>query len=328
MQKFADIVGHEKEKDHLQNALSSGRLSHAYIFEGEEGMGKRTLARTFAALLQCEAHGSEPCGVCVSCMQAESGNHPDIIHIKPEKSRLGVDEIRTKLNSDIAVKPYSSQYKIYIIEAAGSMTEQAQNALLKTIEEPPSYGIIVLLTENQGSFLPTILSRCVSLRLKPVATGEIKAYLMQKKQTPDYLAELAAAFSGGNVGRAIRHASSDDFIKTKNETVHLLRYIDDMELSEIMDSVSAMSAQKSQIYEYLDLMMLWYRDVLIYKATQNINKVLFRDEMSSIQVQASTRSFENLDSIIRAFDKTKQRLRANVNFDLAIELLLLTIKEH
>ena len=151
MHEFKDILGHEQIKEHFQNAAATGKVSHAYILSGEEGMGKKTLANAFAMTLLCEEGGREPCMQCHACKQVLSGNHPDLIYVTHEKpASMGVDDIREQINDTIMVRPYSSQYKIYIVDEAQKMTVQAQNALLKTIEEPPAYAVIMLLTTDHS----------------------------------------------------------------------------------------------------------------------------------------------------------------------------------
>lgn len=191
MAGFRDIVGQEQIKEHLQNALESGKISHAYIINGEKSSGKEFIAKVFAMTLQCEAGGTEPCQECHSCKQALSANQPDIIRVTHEKpNTISVDDIRVQINNDVAIKPYSSRYKVYIVNEAEKMTQQAQNALLKTLEEPPEYAVILLLTANVNSLLPTILSRCVVLNMKPVSDTQVKKYLMEQLQIPDYKAEI------------------------------------------------------------------------------------------------------------------------------------------
>ena len=147
MFSFTEIVGHEQIKEHMQAAIRDKKPFHAYLFQGEEGVGKEALARTFAAGLQCQSESADkPCKECVSCRQMESGNQPDVIWVTREKASLGVDEIREQLCNTMDIKPFSSPYKIYLVPEAEKMTEAAQNALLKTIEEPPEYGIVILMT--------------------------------------------------------------------------------------------------------------------------------------------------------------------------------------
>lgn len=328
MTDFKNIIGHEQIIEHMQNAILYQKISHAYILNGEKGSGKKLLADVFAKTLQCESKETTPCGVCRTCLQMESGNQPDVIYVTHEKASIGVDDIREQVNNDIGIKPYSSRYKIYIIEDAHKMTEQAQNALLKTIEEPPVYGILILLTENVNQLLPTILSRCVTLNLKPVRTELIKEYLMTEYKIPDYAAGISASFCQGNVGKAISYASSEEFLKMKEEALHLLRNIEDMELYEIIDAIKGIALNKLEINDFIDLMMLWYRDILMFKVTKNPNLLLFKEEFKYISRQASTRDYEGIENIINAMDKAKIRLKANVNFDIAIELMLLTLKEN
>jgi DNA polymerase-3 subunit delta' len=322
------VVGHEGVIRHLQNAIQAGKVSHAYIFHGEEGMGKNLLAGIFAKALECEEGGISPCGKCRSCMQYDSRNQPDIIYVTHEKASIGVDDIRLQVNADIQVKPYNSPYKIYIIDDADKLTEAAQNALLKTIEEPPEYAMIFLLADNINTLLPTILSRCVVLNLKPVDRKLIKEHLMQKLQVPDYAAEIAAGFCGGNIGKAIKYASSEDFIRMKEDVLHILKYMDEMELYEIISGLKTISENKGSIDDYIDLMILWFRDVLLLKATHDPNLLLYKEEYQSIKKQANVKSYNGIENIISSMEKAKLRLKANVNFDITIELMLLTIKEN
>ncbi len=329
MAGFSSIIGHEQIKEHLQNAISMNKVSHAYIFNGLDKSGKMSLAKSFAMALQCEQQSTEGCMKCHSCKQALSGNQPDIIYLTHEKpNTISVDDIRKQINSDIQIKPYASPYKIYIIDEAEKMNQQAQNALLKTIEEPPAYVVILLLTNNADTFLPTILSRCIILNLKMVPSDIIRNYLMEEYQVPDYKADVCAAFSQGNVGKAIQLASSEDFNEIKNSALQLLKRIKDIELYEMIEAIKQISKYKLEINDYFDLMLIWYRDVLLYKATSDANSLIFRDEVHNIKKQASKSSYEGLESIIKALDKVKIRLNANVNFELAMELLLQTIKEN
>ena len=329
MAAFSDILGNEQIIEHLQNAIRMDKVSHAYILNAPEASGKMMIAEAFAAALQCEKKGVEPCGVCHSCKQAASHNQPDIIYVRHEKpNTIGVDDIRVQINQDIAVKPYSSPYKIYIVDEAEKMNVQAQNALLKTIEEPPAYGVILLLTTNADSFLPTILSRCIRLDLKPVANDQLKDFLMKKCGVVDYQADVCVAFSQGIVGKAMALASSAHFNEIKDAALQLLKRVKDIDLSEMIGAVKHIGEYKLEINDYFDIMMIWYRDVLLYKATADVNGLIFKDEVYEIKKQANTSSYHGIELILEGLEKAKVRLNANVNFDLVIELLLLTLKEN
>lgn len=329
MADFKDILGHEGIIEHLQNAIAMNRVSHSYIFNGEDGLGKMMLAKAFAKTLQCEAGESTPCGQCRSCIQADTGNQPDIIYLTHEKpASIGVDDVRTQLVDDIVIRPYSSRYKVYIIDEAEKLTTQAQNAILKTIEEPPAYAVIIFLTSNAGIFLPTILSRCVMLNLKPVKSQLIIEYLMKNCQVPEYQAELCAAFAQGRPGRAVKLAASPDFEDIKNDIIKLLKGIHNIELTELVAAIKQINGYDISVDDCLDIMTLWYRDILLFKVSRDPNALIFGDEVADIRKVAGKSSYEGLETIMEAFDKAKARLHANVNFDMTMELLLLTIKEN
>ncbi|CUX22514.1 DNA polymerase III subunit [Clostridium sp. C105KSO13] len=331
MSSFKDVVGHNDIIQYIENAVTLDKVSHAYILNGEKGSGKKLLANLFAMSLQCEnrEEDGDACGKCKSCKQAMNSNQPDIIKVIHEKpNTISIDDIREQVNGDIAIKPYSSKYKIYIIADADMMTVQAQNAILKTIEEPPEYAVIMLLTENAETLLPTIRSRCVMLKLRNIKDQLIKKYLMEQMQIPDYKADVCVAFAQGNMGKAIMLASSEHFNEIKEEAVHLLREINDMELSNLLEAVKRCSTYKLEISDYLDVLAIWFRDVLIYKATMNVDRVVFSDQLKYIKDRASKSSYEGIEIILDALEKAKSRLKANVNYELTMELLLLTIKEN
>ena len=329
MAGFKDIIGQEQIKEHLQNALETGKVSHAYIINGEKSSGKEFIAKIFAMALQCEQGGVEPCNECRSCKQTLSKNQPDIIYVSHEKpNTISVDDIRAQINNDVAIKPYSSKYKVYIINEAEKMTPQAQNAILKTLEEPPAYAVILLLVSNVNTLLPTILSRCVVLNMKPVRDALVKKYLMEELQIPDYKAEVCVAFARGNVGKAKLLASSEEFENVKAEALSLLKYIKDMEIQEIVAAIKKINEYKLEINDYMDIMSIWYRDVLMFKATNDVNHMVFKEEVQTIRKVAARSSYEGIERVIKALDTAKKRLDANVNFDLVMELLLLEVQEN
>lgn len=329
MARFSDVIGQDAIKEHLQNAIRLGKVSHAYIINGERSAGKEFIAKLFAMTLQCEKKGDEPCQECRSCKQALSENQPDIIRLIHEKpNTISVDDIRTQINNDMAIKPYSSPYKIYIISEAEKMTVQAQNALLKTLEEPPEYGIILILTSSVETLLPTIQSRCVILNVRPVADELVKKYLMETMQIPDYKAEVCTAFARGNIGRAKLLASSEEFDKVKEEALILLKNINTMEISDIVTAIKKINEYQLDVSDYLDILAIWYRDVLLFKAMNDVNHLIFRQEIQYIKKVAARSSYEGIERVLEALDKAKVRLAANVNFDLTMELLLLVIQEN
>ncbi len=329
MTGFLDVLGHEQTILHMKHAIEMDKVSHAYIISGEKGSGKKLLADLFAQTLQCERKGTEPCMECQSCKQALSLNQPDIIRVIHEKpNTISVEDIRTQINGDIMIRPYSSPYKIYIVDEAEKLSVQAQNALLKTIEEPPVYAVLLLLTTNAGMLLQTIRSRCVILELKPVSSPMVKNYLMEQLEVPEYHADICTAFAQGNVGKAKRLALSDSFSEMLEHALHLVKYIHDMEVVDMISDLKRINTYKMEINDYLDLLTVWYRDVLMFKATRDADSLIFSHELISIREKAQKSSYEGLECIIKSLEKAKIRLNANVNFDMALELLLLTMKEN
>ena len=329
MATFQDIIGQDQMKEHLMGAIQHGKVSHAYLINGERSSGKEFIAKVFAKALQCEEGVIEPCGKCHSCKQAESGNQPDIIFVTHEKpNSFGVEDIRTQINQDIVIKPYSSKYKIYIMNEAEKMTVQAQNALLKTLEEPPAYAVIILLTTNVEAMLPTILSRLVVLNMKPVGDQLVKDYLMKEVKVPNYKADICVAFARGNLGKAKLLATSEEFDKVKEEAISLLKNIRQMEIQEVMKAIKKIGEYKLEVNDYLDIMAIWFRDALLFKATNDANHLIFKEEIQYIKKVADQSTYEGIDSILKALEQAKRRIEANVSFDLAMELLLLTIQEN
>lgn len=326
---YANILGHENIIAQLKNAVSVNKVSHAYIFNGEDGSGKNIIAKSFAMSLLCEKGGEEGCGECHFCKQVLSGNNPDLKYLSHEKpASIGVEDVREQLVEDIAIKPYNGKYKVYIVDEAEKMTVQAQNAILKTIEEPPAYIVIIFLTNNVEVFLPTIISRCIIFNLRPIKDDVIVEHLISKYMVPEYEARICASYAQGKLGRAIRLATSDDFGRIKDEALKFVKNVYSYDIADLIDIVKAVTEFKISITEYIDLIAMWYRDVLLFKVTKDPNNLIFADEINGIRKQASKSSYEGIEKILQGLEVAKVRLKANVNFELTIELMLLCIKEN
>lgn len=333
---YKNIVGQEQIKEFIRKTINMNIVSHAYIICGEKGSGRLDIANLFAASLQCrseydvydESTYNKPCGDCPSCKQMDGGNQPDVITVETDKQSIGVDVIRQQINNTAQIKPYAGPYKIYIIPEAEKMTEEAQNALLKTIEEPPEYVVMFLITDNIGSLLPTVISRCIELNMKPLSQKVIVEYLMNNMNIPDYQAEASAVFSQGNIGKAIRFATDSSFMTVRNDVIKVLKTIEDKGTDEIAVIVKKIKEENYDIDDYLDMAILWYRDVLLYKALKDTSTLIFKEETKSVIKDAKVRSYENIELCIEAIEKAKRRLNANVNFDITIELMLTTLKEN
>ena len=215
MYTFQEIRGNIPLVEQLKTAANGGKVSHAYLFIGGAGAGKGLIANTFAKALQCE--GTEkPCGQCRSCQSFDHGNHPDIIYVRGEKKNIVVDEIREQILETVDLKPYHYQKKIYIIEKADTMNVQAQNAILKTLEEPPAHAVFLLLAERAEAFLPTILSRVVTMKIRPLSEGTVAAYLMEHGLLEEE-SHVLAAYAQGRIGQALELKEDEAFREMRQD---------------------------------------------------------------------------------------------------------------
>ena len=231
---FKGIVGHEDIIAHFKSSIETGNVAHAYIISGDAGSGKKALAYAFAETLECEAGGTEACGTCQSCLQVSTGNYPDIITVTHEKPNLiSVDEVRDQLINTIDIKPYKGKYKIYIIPDAELLNVQAQNAMLKTIEEPPAYAVILLLTTNLDKLLETVKSRCLKLQTKPIRERDVLAYLTNVMGLTKEKAYFCLDFAQGNLGKAIKLAGNDEYAAIVDSVVGVLAHIDEMDVETL-----------------------------------------------------------------------------------------------
>lgn len=358
MAHFADIIDQEQITEHVQNALRTGKISHAYIISGDTGTGKKTLANIIAKTILCENPKEtgkyiESCDECHSCKQAESGSHPDIRVLHHEKpTSISINEIRQQVCDDVYIKPYSD-HKIYIIPDAELMTVQAQNALLKTLEEPPHYVVILILTSNIDVFLPTIISRCIVFPIKPVRDDLIMKYLMEARKIVDYKARLSVSFAQGNVGKAIMLSENEDFEKLKNGTIDLMSRLERLTVNEVADRLNALLSKTAEkegaseddedaeagkksktkkldpliIDNFLDILMSLVRDALVYKAENSADHLIFADKLSYISSVTKNCSYNDLDRMQKAIDEAKSRIKSNVNAILTLEMLMLNLKE-
>ena len=361
MVHFADIIDQDQITEHMQNALKTDKVSHAYIISGDTHSGKKMMARVFAKTILCENRMDvggviENCGECHSCKQAETDSHPDIRILHHEKpTTISVNEIRQQVCDDVYIKPYSD-HKIYIIPDGEMMTVQAQNALLKTLEEPPSYTVIIILTSNIEAFLPTIISRCIVFPIKPVRDDLIMRFLMEKRKIVDYKARLSVSFAQGNVGKAILLSENEEFERLKNNTIDLLSKLERLTIKDMMDRVQLIltktdgdtneTAEKGDgdkeekktkssskkpdpimIENFLDILLFLVRDTLVYKAEESADHLIFADKLSYISSVTKKCSYKELNDMLTAIDEAKSRIKSNVNALLTLEMMLLNLKE-
>ena len=323
MRNWNEIIGHESIKNYLQEAVAKDKPSHAYIFNGGEGIGKRTMAEIFVKSLMCEGEGEAPCGICRACKQCDTGNNPDVFHVTHAKQAITVEDVRSQIIGPMEIKPYSSKYKVFIVDEAEKMNEAAQNALLKTFEEPPEYGIMILLTTNADSFLETIRSRAVVLNFQLVGQKEIVEFLMREKRVPDYLAANVAACANGCPGMAYHWIDDAEFQEELEECLRILRKIERIDTPTAIDTARKWAKNKEDAYFFLNIFEIWLRDVLLIKSTGKSGKCLLKNEESYERGQASRKDYLELSRMLDKEADFRAKIKTNVNIEsAAVDFLL------
>ena len=322
---FQDILGQAHIKQRLEQSIRRNQLSHSYLFLGERGMGKQTMARAFAKRLLCTGEGPRPCGRCHSCIQLAADTHPDVITITRDKTSLGVDRVREQLSEEIRIRPFSGERRIFIIPEAEKMTVQAQNAILKTIEEPPAYAMILLLAEQEEALLPTIRSRVLRLSFRPVPETQI-AEQLRRKGAAAARAEEAARFSRGIYGRAEELALSEEAYTRYQRTLELLRKLPKCGETVFHRAQTEITELYPEPRDFLSFLRLYYRDVLCVKGGGNSEALIFPQEEEALIREAKDLSYEQAGKILQETEAAEERFRLNVSKELTTELLLLAIR--
>lgn len=326
MYTFQEIRGNTALVRQLKTAAANGKFSHAYLFAGGAGAGKRLAANTFAKALQCESGGEKPCGYCRSCQAFDHGNHPDVIYVRGEKKTiLTVDEVREQILETVAIKPYQYEKKIYIIERADTMNIQAQNALLKTLEEPPAHAVFLLLAERTEAFLPTILSRVVTMQLRPLSEETIAAYLREKELLSEEESHILAAYAQGRIGQALELREDEVFRQMREDILQKLESLPSTPEGEVYLWAKELEVYKNDL-RFLDIMEIWYRDLLLAKCLREERYLIQKDRKDAI-FRAAREPAQQLAKKAEAVQKARMRLIQNANFRLTIEVMLMDIKE-
>jgi DNA polymerase III subunit delta' len=319
---FSEIAGHQRQLDTLRLAMANGRLHHAYLLLGPEGLGKRTVALALAKAICCVDSEQDYCGRCVNCMRITNGNHPDVRLIEPlpDKKEIGIQQIR-ELQRELNYRSFSGKRKIAIIDPATLMNLSAQNALLKTLEEPPADSLIVLITPNTGGLLPTLRSRCLSLSFAPLSSAQVSAFLESRHGMQADEARLLAAMSMGSIGAAAS-LDKDEFIEKRRIWSNMLMSLKAGDYNAAMVAAEALAKNRDEALKFLKWAESWYRDLLVYSATQRPNELVNLDMLPQIDQQATERS---VDCILSAFSHTTDAsagIQRNLNRRMVLEKFL------
>ncbi|MDF2615910.1 MAG: holB [Sedimentibacter sp.] len=321
---YSQVAGQEEIKTSLIKSIKSKQISHCYIFEGPKGMGKYELALIFAQSLFCSDFHEEPCNSCQDCIKMNSMNHPDLHIVNQDEITIKREDI-DELVESVYKKPYESDKKVYIIKDAHKMTTQAANTFLKTLEEPPGDSVMILLTTNVNLLLPTIVSRCQTIKFRNISKKTIKTYLIDKFNQTEDLADLAANYSGGILNKAVNIANGkDDVLEKRKEIINLFDKIIKSDSEIIYEVENYFEENKDDIDTIITIIMLWIRDVVFVK--NNMKNLIINKDFTNLAVSHSETMKDNSD-IIEYLQAASDNIKSNVNYKLAIDNMLLKIQE-
>ncbi|MCV2272625.1 DNA polymerase III subunit delta' [Clostridioides difficile] len=306
---FENIIGQDFAKKYLTNSIKKNKLNNAYMFEGMDGIGKKKFADDLSKLL-LDYENLE--------------NSPDYVLIKPDGNSIKIAQIRN-LQSDIVIRPHKD-YKIYIINNAEKMTVEAQNALLKTLEEPPNYAIIILVTNNKESLLETIKSRCDIIKFSPIPIEDLKRYLINTG-IEEERAQLLAIFSRGSIENALNLSQSSEFSMMREDIQQYIQIMLDKNIVEILNIPNNMEKYRGKIIALLDMMINYFRDIILLKENVNKNMLINVDKLVFIQNMSGKISYSQLSKIIDIIEDAKSKIKSNCNFNISIQVMSLNIYE-
>lgn len=293
---FNNILGNEEAKKILENTIKTQNISHSYMFIGQDGIGKFMIAKEFAKAILCQGE-QKPCNTCESCIKFNGENNPDIQIIDEIEEKSIKTETIKEMVKGVYEKPIEGSRKVYIINDSQKMTKEAQNSLLKTLEEPPEYVVIILITENENLLLNTIKSRCTKIKFNPLKDNEIIKILKEKydyKEVTENMLEIA----GGSVTQALSAQGKEE---TFNEIKTIFSNLEKINIIDLLNKKDLVFKDKDYIYEILDY----------------INIILFNKIKENIKYT----------NCIKIVEETKDRLKKNSNYDMTIDNLLLKVWE-
>ncbi|HST06107.1 MAG TPA: DNA polymerase III subunit delta' [Chloroflexia bacterium] len=343
------IVGHERAVGILRASIRTGRIAHAYLFTGLEGSGKHTLALAFAMAVNCQADpppGQDlpdvPCGICASCARFSRGSHPDLVEVNLQtqaqaqgegsgKNKSGpakelrIDAIR-EMQANVGLSPHSARWKIILVDDAEKLNEEASNALLKTLEEPPAHTIIILLAPDEGSVLPTISSRGFLISLRSMSRESVAQALTQKWGADREQAELLAALSGGRLGYAVRLMEDRDGMDRRRTALQELSVLSGAHINDRVNTAGRFAKmfteQRPALYDLLQDWEGWWRDVIAFRVSAP-ELVVNVDQLPVLESVARKHSPQGALAAIKLIQDTRQQLLENVNPRVALEGLAL-----
>lgn len=320
---FREILGHAKPLAILRRALERDRLPHAYLFVGPEGVGKRTVALALARAIQCRESANDFCGRCADCIRVTHRNHPDVRVLEPAsgKKEISIQQVRD-LERELSLRPFSGRRKIAVVDPARLMNAPAQNALLKTLEEPPEGSLIVLISTSMGGLLPTLISRCVRLSFTPLAGEVVAELLAAHKGMQRERAHFLAGLSMGSPGRALS-AEWEMLVERRRVWLEKICSLSAGDYQAALAVGEELAAEKEECLRFLEWAEGWYRDLMVYAIRKDRDQVLNRDVEEVLKQQADRYSLERLLLLRARAARTAARIQRNANRRLALDNFLI-----
>jgi len=319
---FAEIIGHQRPLETLRLGLANERLHHAYLFVGPEGSGKRTVALALAKAIHCRETKNDFCDRCPDCTRIQAGNHPDVrlVQTLENKKEISIKQVR-EIEKELNFRSFSGKRKIAIVDPATLLNASSQNALLKTLEEPPQNSFIVLIAPNAGALLPTLRSRCLRIPFGPLARDEVARYLMSKEGINQDDANLRAALSMGSLGAALKF-DKDELLEKRRSWAALLLPLSAGNYRGAIAVAEAIASDKDECLGFLEWAGTWYRDLLVHAATENSDEMVNVDMLTEIESQSAKSNFEQMLASFAQTARAAGRIQRNLNRRMVIERFL------
>jgi DNA polymerase III subunit delta' len=318
---FHDIYGHEIKIEIIRKALAQKRIGHAYLFSGIQAVGKKKLAGEFVKAINCEKEDAlhDSCGECSSCRKIRKGSHPDVFFVEADGQFIRIAAVR-EIQEQMKCKPLEARRRVFIINDADKLNDEAANALLKMLEEPSPSNVLILITARPYSMLSTIISRCQHMRFNPLRPDTVAKFLVDQKGMDNQRALLLAGLSGGSIGRAME-LNEDDIIVYRAELLKLLSMTYKDEPFGIIKFVSFLGQEKKEIKQGLNILSSVYRDALIFKETMKNEMLINQDNYSFISIQAARLSGVQILQNIALVERAGETIDQNVNKSLTLETM-------
>lgn len=317
-----EIVGHGPAVQQLRKAALAGRPAHAYLFSGPPAIGKRTLALAFAQTLNCTGD-NPPCGACRACRLIAVGRHPDVRIVEADNDRIKIDQIRD-LQQGASLAPVEVRWRIFLLPNIERATRQAANCLLKTLEEPPAHVVLLLTTIDADVLLPTVVSRCRVVPLRSLSLDQVEAALKSQWDVDAEQSALLARLSGGRIGWAVAALEDGAILERRQAEIEALSSVKDAGRVDRLDIAYRLSQNQNYLEEALTLWLDWWRDLMLVKAGA-ADAVTNIDQLQTLRNQAADYELRQTADAVHAIQRTIQQIDANVNKQLALEVLLLNL---